>query len=214
MNMQYEKNVAHLLDSVPRFGSEDPVQSMIRDIPTILSKIDDRWYLANEHVRGLFGPSCLVDEMALYFNSDHALFSFMACALRRGWITFNQDEDEVTTWPIDSSYSVSYWFMSNEKVDYRLELMRVTDGFSPYHGSLEQYCAASSRAVLIAHASFKVADEQAYAAAGVGLRNCDYEVMQHCESSYGRFSYFTNNEDRSGMPVIKPRINIRDAHNA
>jgi len=207
--------MSNFLDSIQQMMGREamtPDKVTIRNVDHILEKVDDRWHMANERVRGLFGPTYFIDEMALYFASDEALFGFMARALRRGWVAFNQAEDEVTTLPIESAYSVSYWFLGNEKLDYRLELMRVHSGFSPYHGSLADACAHGRQAAVMAHASFKVPDEQTYASVGVALRKNGFEVMQHCSSSYGRFSYYNNN-DKEGMPAIKPRINIRDAKN-
>lgn len=206
-------------DLVDGFGNliralrgETPTERMIRNIDNVFDHLDKRWALANEEVRGLLGAERYIDEMALYFGANENLFTFMAKAVQRGWEVFNQAQDVVETSPIVSDYGVVYWFLRNQSRQYRLELMQLKDGFSPYHGSLQEACERHDLPVVLAHASFKLPGEDQYASAGVALRNNDYELAQHCVSSYGKFSYYVNNE-RKDIPAIKPRINTRDGSN-
>lgn len=202
----FEEGLSRLMEEATK---ETPESRMLRKTQEVFESIDNFWRVCNEEVRGLLGSSS-VDEMALYFPRRDYLFSFMAKAVRDDWVVFNMDEDEVQVSPINSNYGVEYWFLRKEGVPYRLEMMVVRDGFSPYHGALQEVSERHGLALVLAHASFKVSDEARYAASGVALRNAGYEVAQHCTSTYGRFSYYLNPE-RETMPPLKPRINVRDA---
>jgi hypothetical protein len=161
----------------------------------------------------MFGASYEIDEMALYFPDPHLVFEFASRAVQQGWQMFNSAEDVVETSPIPSDYEVRYWFLRHGDYSYRLELMNVGEGFSPYHGALHNVMRRFSRPCGLAHASFKVPNEKQYAAAVVGLGNAGYSLAQHCSSSYGRFSYYLR-DDEGWMTAIKPRINLRDADDA
>lgn len=193
-------------------NEDSPEDRMVNDFDGIMQVVNSRWSMAEQELRALFGVGFTIDEMALYFRTDEALNMFMAKAVRSGWVVFNQAEDHVTTLPIPGQYGVLYWFLRHEELPYRLELMRITEGFSPFHGVLDMQGQLSERAVLMAHASFKTASEGEYAGAGVGLRNGDHELMMHCTSSYGRFSYY-GKDPEGELPVLKPRLNLRDAGN-
>jgi hypothetical protein len=183
---------------------------MLRSIDSIFETIQSKWSAVDEEVRGLLGPEQRVDEMALYFTNFDALVKLMAKAVRRGWVVFNQDEDQVNTKPIVSDYGVEYWFLRHEDYSYRLELMHIPDGFSPYHQGIREYLERNYACLALAHASFKVPDEASYARAVVALRSAGYDLLQHCTSTYGRFSYYANGSEGYKFPIIKPRINIRD----
>lgn len=201
------------MDNISAFllsGNEPQMTRLSRSWDAIMKNIYERWELSDEEVRGLFGASYDVDEMALYFPSQDLLVYFIKRAVQNGWVLFNHVEDHVITTPINSIYGVEYWFLRKEGVPYRLELMRVIDGYSPYHGSLQEACDEANFPVLMAHASFKVSDQMNYGAVVVALRNAGFEVMQHCTSSYGRFTYAIDNERKNELPPIKPRINTRD----
>jgi hypothetical protein len=189
---------------------ESQMLRLNRSWDSIMKNVYERWELSDEEVRGLFGASCGVDEMALYFPGQDLLAYFIKRAVQSGWMLFNHVEDQVVTTPINSVYGVEYWFLRKEGVPYRLELMRVLDGYSPYHGSLQEACDECDFPVLLAHASFKVIDQMSYGSAVVALRNAGFELMQHCTSSYGKFSYMIDNERNTELPPIKPRINTRD----
>lgn len=216
MPMQFHDNISTFLDAIgvpTRTFVDTPESRLLRNIDEVFANITKRHGLADQEVRAHFGAAYSVDEMALYFAEEHALFSFMAKAVQRGWLVFNQSEDVVETSPIRSNYAVVYWFLRHPELPYRLELMMVSDGFSPYHGGVERMCEDHGLATVLVHASFKVNDEQEYAAVGVALRNGGYELMQHCSSTYGRFSYYVDNESAE-IPAIKPRQNLREGTNS
>jgi hypothetical protein len=188
-------------------GDEAPARLAFGHIETTMVGARDR---LNELVRGALGTEHSIDEMAVCFWDDIQVFHFISTAVRNGWMLFNQADDKVNTYPIQSSYEVRYWFLRKEGVPFRIEAMRIVKGHSPYHTWLEK--SRSQRmngAGRLAHASFKVATEEEYANAVHHLtRQMTLNVLQHCESTYGRFSYL-NLED-GVMPPIKPRINLRD----
>lgn len=187
-----------------------PETKLRAGIDTAFEQLHEKWKLANEEVRGLFGAAYLVDEMALYFPDSDLLTLFVSKAVQRGWVLFNHAEDNVTTRPIPGAYVVQYWFLRHEEREYRLELMTVDEGHSPYHASLHHLCQQMATPISLAHASFKVTNETNYAAAGVALRNGGFELGQHCTSSYGRFSYYLNDTEGRRLPALKPRLNERD----
>lgn len=194
------------------FGEESPMERLMKNWYTIMDSVDKRWLEADQEVRGIFGMDQAVDEMALYFPSEDLLIYFIKRAVQEGWVLFNQDEDQVTTTPITSVYGVQYWFLRKEGKPYRLELMRVLDGYSPYHGSLQEACEEVSFPVLLAHASFKVNSEATFGAALVAMRNAGFELMQNCVSSYGRFSYLIDVDRKHELATLKPRLNVRDGN--
>lgn len=179
----------------------DPVKLVTENMDSILKDIEARHTNESEEVRGLLNYQ--VDEMSLCFADDKTLLAFISGMVRRGWVLFNQDEDEVVTRPLPSSYTAQYWFLRHMEREYRFEMLLITDGHSPYHYS--QTLAANGFPWL-AHASFQLPNEAAYANAVRVLRDAGYEALQHCTSNYGRFSYFTSEEGH----VIKPRLNTRD----
>lgn len=172
----------------------------------MMSRIDGDWAWLNEEVRGLLGAGSFIDEMALYFPNEQTLFRWVSVAVRNGWTLFNQADDSVTTHPLISRYEVRYWFLRREGVPYRVEAMTIAKGHSPYHGVL----CAQRRDYYVAHASFSTPNEEKYAAANFTLKGVGYELLQRCDSTYGRFSYWS----KPKLPCpIKPRVNLRDAKN-
>lgn len=204
--MVYGTNLHKFLEA----AVETPESKLRRGIDDIFSVLTVKWSAADQQIRGLLGADGVVDEMALFFPTKDLMFVFISKAVQRDWVLFNQDDDVVETTPIQSSYDVEYWFLQHPDLPYRLELMLVLDGYSPYHGMLRQACEQLSMPAVLAHASFKTQSEEAYANAVRALRSAGYEVAQHCTSSYGRFSYFIGdpNED---LVALKPRINLRDS---
>lgn len=208
---EFPYNFGTHLHALMEEAQKSPEAKLRERTGAYLETVDQKWQLMNEEVRGLFGAERTVDEMAVYFPNRDLLVTFMAQAVQRGWRLFNFAEDNVVTRPIIGTYAVEYWFMEHEDHDYRLELMTIPEGFSPYHASLFEACRLHSAPASIVHASFKVPDEESYGAAVVGLRKADYELAQHCESTYGRFSYFVRYEADNARPALKPRLNMRDA---
>lgn len=182
-------------------------ERMRANMPAMLEGLDGTWADSRNSVRAVLGLDYDVDEMAIHFETQSSLYDWITVLVGRdfGWELFNQADDEVRTSPLPSRYSVRYWFLRHPKVPYRLEMMLLGTGYSPYHGLL--------RDTSVAHASFKCADESAFGNAVHTLRESGtWEPWQHCVSSYGRFSYFGPvlfDSDQWIVP-IKPRVNLRD----
>jgi hypothetical protein len=152
-----------------------------------------------------------IDEIALLVgdNSQHDQLDALLCR-DFGWERFNTATDNVKTQPIRSGYSVEYTFYRHPNREWRLEVMRLTTGVSPLHAAVPLPLA---RAVCTpVHASFKCADEETYAVARYALGEMGYVEAQRCDSTYGRFSYFTTlGVTPCRVPYLKPRVNLRDA---
>lgn len=164
--------------------------------------------VTSERLRGLFGPAAVIDELAVMFKDEEALLEFVRAAVRNvGYDLFNTAHDVVETWPIRSVYRVNYWFMTTPH-GYRLELMTASPG-SPLHDSIALRMGQNSAAAV--HASFKVDNEVDYAIVNGTLLNEGYEMAQRCQSSYGRFAYWTRTGREEGVELyLKPRLNTRD----
>lgn len=172
----------------------------------------------NEYLRALFGTAYTIDEMAMMFYDAEKALTFITVLVQQdGFELFNHANDIVEVGPLPGAYSVRYWFM-NTPWDFRLELMVLGEGFSPYHSGLFQNIferRGITDAVTAVHASFKVPDEEKYANAVHSLQRSEtHELWQHCKSTYGRFSYFGQRRE-VGEAVqgwaLKPRVNLRDA---
>lgn len=187
---------------------EDKLRQM--GIDKIIEDVDKSHAAANALVLGLLGIESSIDEMALYFDTERCLTVFISMAVQRGWELFNYAQDNVKTEPLPASYDVEYWFLSHPSKPYRLELMRVLEGHSPYHHLLHLVSEQLSIPMVAAHASFKVGDETRYANAIRVLKDAGHEVGQHCVSGYGRFSYLMMTDMKEVIPPLKPRLNDRD----
>lgn len=186
-------------------------KAYVERIPEVLDFIQLGCSEMNEELRGMFGTAHQIDEMALLFTQAEYLFAFASTLLEKpGFEIFNTAHDNVDTIPIPSTYSVRYWFMRTPW-NFRLELMMMLEGYSPYHSQLQ---TLSPRGPIAAHASFKVGTEEEYANVVRTLGVSGYDLYQHCESSYGRFSYFgahlDHGESAKAAWALKPRINLRD----
>lgn len=187
----------------------DTVRQALEDaeresVDGILTEVRDAWIPLNEAVRGMFG-GYTVDEMALVSPDHHKLARWVRrFAARDGYELFNAAQDKVVTSPITASYEVEYWFMRTP-FDYRLELMSVVGGFSPLHSAATNL---NDSGLYKVHASFKCQSQEAYASAVSTLLRNDWEPALKCQSTYGRFSYFSH-PDLSGW-YLKPRVNLRD----
>jgi len=171
----------------------------------------------NETLRGMFGASYRIDEMAVMLGNHHDAMILITTLIElEGFELFNAAKDIVATTPIPSRYAVQYWFVRTPW-DFRIEVMTLGEGFSPIHSALEQQLRMQNHGVGAVHASFKVPDEEQYAMAVHHLQKNGYALQQHCKSDYGRFSYFgpvvdyEAEEDETINPwTIKPRMNLRD----
>lgn len=153
-----------------------------------------------------------VDEFALLVGDNTQLDQLdQLLTLDYGWERFNVASDSVRTAPIRSAYDVEYHFFRHPDAHYRLEVMRLRTGVSPLHAAIP--LPLGRQVATPVHASFKVEDEERYAYARTYVGGLGYVEAQRCDSTYGRFSYWTKMGgafvDR--VPYLKPRVNLRDA---
>lgn len=153
-----------------------------------------------------WGP---IDEIALNVETQPELIALAQCLKDLGWAQFNRARDNVRTSPIPSRYEVEYHFFEHLDKPWRLEVMKMTSGYSPLHGALAR--PVGGALCVPVHASFKVPDEERYAYAREDLSEMGLFEAQRCDSTYGRFSYWTNLDQSEKVPYLKPRVNLRDA---
>lgn len=189
-------------------------ESFRTNIDIVIQEVRDGVYETNALLRGIFGAKYLVDEMALMLPNVEAAMMFVSVLVEQeGFKLFNYTSDIVRVKPIPAEYGVRYWFVSTP-YDFRIEVMalEVSDrSYSPFHQVLQNAMPESSAPAAV-HASFKVADEEAFANAVHLLTTNDHDVYQHCESSYGKFSYLGRvrdfGENCQDRWAIKPRLNV------
>lgn len=163
------------------------------------------------------GLEARIDEVAYLFKVPAVAAEFVHQAVQEtNCVLFNSNDDVVDTGPLRSSYSVRYQFLSvplmylanNSAPMVRIEAMQITDGHSPLHHLESSTIERSGRAI---HASFKCDTEEAYAEAGRQLKKAEWESVQRCSSSYGRFGYWLPliPDDSDFQLYLKPRVNLR-----
>lgn len=112
-----------------------------------------------------------------------------------------------------SSFGVHFEFYRGQldetehrALPWRAEIMSVTSGFAPLHG------VPLNRVV---HASYKMGSLGDYDAELRRLFGMGMKPVAHYRNSYGKFSYWMNEEFPWGAPempiLLKPRVNLRDA---
>lgn len=214
MTNDHDESMSEALRQAHAHGyAEDDVDRVFRlqqqQVDETLDSLRAVHAVTSERLRGLFGPAAVIDEIALMFNDEKSLTEFVRSAVcNHGYDLFNTANDVVETWPIRNMYRVSYWFLSTPH-GYRLELMTASTG-SPLHDAISQRMSEASAAAV--HASFKVDNEVDYAIVNGTLLNEGYEMAQRCQSSYGRFAYWTRTGREEGVELyLKPRLNTRDA---
>lgn len=164
-----------------------------------------------------------IDEIAVLFQDPHNFDKFTKEAVRMdGCILFNTAEDHVHTMPMKTCYTVDYrfftvpvQFLGETFSEMRIEAMMIQGGASPLHyAELWNVRDAPAFVSPLVHASFKCVNEEQYAAVCHRLRTKGWEAAQRCESTYGKFSYWSPLEDEKypdRPPVyLKPRVNTRD----
>lgn len=165
------------------------------------------------------GLEARIDEVAYLFKVPAVAAEFVHQAVQeQGCALFNASDDVVDTGPLRSSYSVRYQFLTVPPMyvpasagSVRIEAMQITEGHSPlHHLEASTIDRGTGRAV---HASFKCETEEAYAEAGRQLKKNEWESVQRCTSSYGRFSYWLPliPEELDFQLYLKPRVNLRSA---
>jgi len=178
----------------------------------------DRWmaYYSGRLPRGI-----VIDEASILTRTETNMQNAAAYLREAGWEEFNTATDLVFTNPFGTRYTVEYRFFSNPHVFFRLELMRLTGGFSPLHRALLEAPRPNSMSWPVPHLSFKPQRRDLPVAAGLQTWRGAYgEAVQYlrdnacihaqsCQSTYGQFGYFLGN-DAARQVYIKPRINLRD----
>lgn len=149
-----------------------------------------------------------VDEIALLVETEGEVRELRQCLWMAGWLQFNTARDDVRTGPIRSRYEVEYNFFSHPDKIWRFEVMRITKGYSPLHGAIRK--PVGGELCVPVHASFKTYDEENYVYAREHLDGMGLFEAQRCDSTYGRFSYWTTVDQQDAVPYLKPRVNLRD----
>lgn len=172
-----------------------PVEQLEREVDRDVMFLNDWLHHNSPCAQG-------IDEIAVMFRTREELWGWITGAVQEPGVTvFNYAEDRVKTEPIVSSYEVEYTFLRREQVPWRIEAMMIRQGSSPYHSSLR----GQGRVV---HASFRCSDVPQYDNVIDAMwERGDVELVQRCESTYGKFSYWR--VAGSGL-LLKPRVNLRD----
>lgn len=195
---------------------------------TNLRTLDEASVLADENVRSALGvksgrqelrsgeeddDEMFIDELAILVPSLEMAMALIGDAVGREWVYTNHSKDDVRTEPLNTEYRVRYHFLTSPSRYYRLEIMHLSNGFSPLHHSMDYMGSARYRsdAFPIVHASFKplASGEARYEDAQRKLAEARYVNAQECRSTYGRFSYWRRTDDER-LLYLKPRVNLRD----
>lgn len=178
----------------------------------------DRWVTTAERLQERLKVEANVhvniDEVSLLFRNDRLVWRWIENFVRNDPDVklFNVADDNVRTRPIESGYDVRYWFLETNS-PLRVEMMGLGDGFSPLHSALRANIRADDLYPLVVHYSFKCFTVDDYGAILGKLRAATYEDVMHCESNYGRFSYWQAGPHTDKFPAyVKPRVNTRDIY--
>lgn len=152
------------------------------------------------------GESYRIDEVALLLENEAELEAFVR------WARDVAGMDHFDSVPVDrmerqdnvSAFDVRFEFLRLPETDWRIEAMCVLDGDAPLHRKQLQLLGNCS----VVHASFKVADEDAYWDSFDWLAEAGFVKMAEYANTYGWFSYW---EHLEALFYIKPRVNRRDA---
>lgn len=185
------------------------------EMGAFLKRLDDHVKEINDGLWWAAAGSA-IDEVALLATRSNTVQTYLAEFLAGGHGTaFNYAHDEVSTYPIESRYSVDYLFLQPGDYSWRLEFMRRIDGVSPLHAPIEVAHERALRPIAV-HASFKCASPEEYARTFQSFEeNEALALAQSCKSTYGAFSYWRM--EKEGTPTcefplyIKPRVNLRDS---
>jgi len=167
---------------------------------------------------------CSFDEASLLTN-EWSQEAAKVNLTTNGWEHFNEAVDVVYANPFGNRYVVEYAFYRHETTNWRMEVMRILEGFSPLHMSLQRLLHSDHR-LAVPHLSFKpkrgyktdpeLGQEydkqswgQAYSSAVQHMKDQAYIHAQTCQSTYGMFSYWVH-QDATQQFYVKPRVNLRD----
>lgn len=196
-----------VIDTIVEYPFRDPIVTATGSWKKRKAEIE--FWLAKQ---GLVYP---IDEVALMFDDKAKLFEFIDAAVREpGVKLFNAATDHVLTSPVLGEYWVSYYFLEVEDLGMRVEVMYIERGRSPLHDSLKSYGNnptidfRSHDDPVVVHFSYKVAKSD-YLEARAAMVGGGATLVQDCQSTYGRFSYYRHPEIGENI-YIKPRVNMRD----
>ncbi len=199
--------------------------SLDRSLETNLARVES-W---RKHFTRYLPLGNAIDEVAIQTMN----FDRVRDYLRQDddWKLFNTAEDVVYANPFGTRYTVSYRFYRHPALPYRLEVMVLGNqtgevGFSPVHHALWNQTVRMRQdndgLLPIPHFSYKpqfpkspvtgkeMGPRRAYGQTVNHLRKEGFIPVQACQSTYGVFGYFIQNEtDR--QVYLKPRVNLRDA---
>lgn len=160
----------------------------------------------------LVGPLPPVDEVALLLPWSDDYQAATRALVAAGFTLSAVATDAVDVAPFGSCYDVEYSFFQAPFGQWRIELMRITDGVSPLHAPYIHLGLRGRReaglSLPVVHYSFKLPGEVEYSDAK-GLLKDHATLAQECESGYGRFSYWADRRVLE-MVYLKPRVNLRD----
>lgn len=152
-----------------------------------------------------------IDEVALMPRDHWASRGIPGMVGHPGFEYFNQTTDTVRHLPLAGQYQAQYHFLRTP-YPWRIEIVRIVDGFSPVHQALNEFVYKVSQSeVPVVHFSFKVPDTSAYEGLFRTLFGMGCRPVQLCRSDYGRFGYWRAPVFGGLMAYLKPRVNLRDS---
>lgn len=180
----------------------------------------ERWAANLAAVEGLFaqqGKVVHADEIALFAFCQDQEYEILESAVRNGFEVFNAADDHVNTRPLETQYDVHYTFLRSPTGFFRIELMRLTDGFSPLHSHLAQQASLDGGEPFEVHLSWKEETLDDMDASEFTLMQLGGTVQQECVSTYGQFSYWKLEDQQRQFEIpdhlfVKPRVNVRDGN--
>jgi hypothetical protein len=197
--MRNTKELAGIMTGNQRAWMEGTIERWIHTAVELEARIsNEAGFVAN------------IDEVAMMFSKHEAMLHWVQNAVEAHPEVnlFNVAHDNVRTGPIDSGYRVKYNFLSTGTL-LRVEAMHIVDGFSPLHHAMMGGTEPGTNWVGEVHYSFKCHSRDEYMEATEALSSvAGWPMAMRCESSYGRFSYFLPDGDRTAY--VKPRLNVRD----
>lgn len=153
-----------------------------------------------------------IDEIAcLAFDQEDFVNNIWNAVKEEGVELFNVATDKVVTSPLGTEYVVDYAFLRMPST-MRVEMMEIRSGFSPVHQALMENHRSEFPGIMV-HLSFKCESLEDYEYCCSMLRQSERASMvQSCESTYGRFSYWSIPECAADTATLylKPRVNLRD----
>lgn len=148
------------------------------------------------------------DEMSILFETEAELEVFVRDMRERGlWFNESQEQQHITS---SNSYAFGTDFQfvwPYQDAPYRIEAMRVTDGYAPLH---ERHLSAHGSPSTV-HASWKLPNMAMYSFEKERLAEEGFQFHQEYRNNYGIFSYWSP-RGTSDAPTLfyKPRVNTRD----